>query len=119
MSLSETVKSKLNISHSSITLKKSRHEQIILNHPFNNHLEIFFPSIISSEQITSSFLNSEFFYYKVDLPLSWFIERSFIQNYIKSGKLKEFLFFIPTISDIFFFFDLKGCVVALSLTEGI
>ncbi|RIA99709.1 ribonuclease P 40kDa subunit-domain-containing protein [Glomus cerebriforme] len=93
--LPEPVKSKLYISHSSIKLEKSRHEQIILNHPFNNHLEIFFPSIISSEKITNLF-SKEFFYYKVDLPLSWFIERSFIQDYVKSG-----------------------CVVALSLTEGI
>ncbi|PKY14508.1 hypothetical protein RhiirB3_426515 [Rhizophagus irregularis] len=93
--ISEPVKSKLYISHSSITLKKSRHEQIILDHPFNNNLDIFFPSIINSKKITSLF-NNEFFYYKVDLPLSWFIERDFIRDYVKSG-----------------------CVVALSLTEGI
>ncbi|CAG8500596.1 6834_t:CDS:2 [Funneliformis caledonium] len=96
MSLSGSIKSKLYISHSSITLPKSCHENIILDHPYNNHLEIFFPSIINfPEQIPNS-LDSEFFYYKVDLPLSWFIDTNFIQNYVKAGR-----------------------VVALSLTEGI
>jgi hypothetical protein len=94
--LSEPVKSKLYISHSSITLTKSRHEQIILDHPFNNSLDIFFPSIIISEKITNLF-NNDFFYYKVDLPLSWFIERDFIRDYVKSGKLKYIFFFAEII----------------------
>ncbi|CAI2173674.1 16581_t:CDS:2 [Funneliformis geosporum] len=96
MSLSEPIKSKLYISHSSITLPKSCHEKIILDHPFNNHLEIFFPSIIDFTEKIPNSLDSEFFYYKVDLPLSWFIDTNFIQNYVNAGR-----------------------VVALSLTEGI
>ncbi|CAG8656903.1 3963_t:CDS:2 [Acaulospora morrowiae] len=93
-SLSEPVKSKLYVSRSTIKSSNSRHEKIITGHPFNHHLELFIPAPISSQQLKQ--FSKEIFYYKADIPLSYFLERSFVQNYVRSGR-----------------------VIALSLSEGI
>ncbi|CAG8499154.1 10958_t:CDS:2 [Acaulospora colombiana] len=93
-SLPEPVKSKLYVSRSTTNSPNSRHEKIITGHPFNHHLELLIPSPISPQQ--SKQFSNEILYYKAEMPLSYFIERSFVQNYVKSGR-----------------------VIALSLGEGI
>ena len=84
--LTEPVQSKLYISSSSTASPKSRHVQIIEEHPLtgNHRLEILFPTLLSPQQ-ENKFLK-EAFYYKADIPLSYFIERSFIQDYLQKGK---------------------------------
>lgn len=82
--LSGPAKSKLYISSSSTASPKSRHVQIIENHPFNHRLELLFPTLLSPQQ-ENKFLK-ETFYYKADIPLSYFIERSFIQDYLQRGN---------------------------------
>ncbi|CAG8733669.1 9244_t:CDS:2, partial [Cetraspora pellucida] len=54
-------------------------------HPFNHRLELLFPTLLSSQQ-ENKFLK-ETFYYKADIPLSYFIERSFIQDYLQRGRV--------------------------------
>ncbi|CAG8518915.1 10793_t:CDS:2 [Racocetra fulgida] len=82
--LSGPVKSKLYISSSSTASPKSRPVQIIEDHPFNHRLELLFPTLLSPQQ-ENKFLK-ETFYYKADIPLSYFIERSFMQDYLQRGE---------------------------------
>src|SRR6185437_2992370 len=82
--LTKPVQSKLYVSSSSTASPKSRHVQIIEEHPLNQRLEILFPTLLSPQQ-ENKFLK-EAFYYKADIPLSYFIERSFIQDYLQKGK---------------------------------
>ncbi|CAG8786909.1 5735_t:CDS:2, partial [Racocetra persica] len=83
--LSGPVKSKLYISSSSIASPKSRYVQIIEDHPFNHRIELLFPTLLSPQQ-ENKFLK-ETFYYKADIPLSYFIERSFVQDYLQRGRV--------------------------------
>ncbi|CAG8655713.1 6716_t:CDS:2, partial [Scutellospora calospora] len=83
--LAEPVKSKLYISSSTTTLPKSRHVQIIEGHPLNHRVELLVPSLLSPQQ-EKNFLK-EAIYYKADIPLSYFIERSFIQDYLQKGRV--------------------------------
>ncbi|CAG8450839.1 5261_t:CDS:2 [Paraglomus occultum] len=91
----EPFRSKLYISRSLFASSKSRHDNIIFGHPFNHHVDLFLPTVVSSENV-NLWNTGEIFYYKVNLPLSYFIDESFINNYVN-----------------------KGQVIALSLTEGI
>ncbi|RHZ56987.1 hypothetical protein Glove_395g26 [Diversispora epigaea] len=95
-SLPEPGKSKLLISKSTTKSQNSRHEKIILEHPFNHQMELLFPTVLSSQQIMDQFSKDPFFFYKANIPLSYFIDRTFINTYVKGG-----------------------CVRALSLSEGI
>lgn len=99
--LPEPIKSKLYISHSSInksspspkSSKSHHHEKIILEHPFNHKIEIFIPNFNDfndkSKEIKELFLGKlkeKWFYYKVDdLKLSYFLEKNFVDNYLKKG----------------------------------
>jgi len=83
--LTKPVQSKLYVSSSSTASPKSRHVQIIEEHPLNHRLEILFPTLLSPQQ-ENKFLK-EAFYYKADIPLSYFIERSFIQDYLQKGRV--------------------------------
>jgi hypothetical protein len=96
--LPEPIESKLYISHSSINNKSKssifhHHERVILEHPFNNKIEIFIPNFNDNKlkkENKELFLeklneNKEWFYYKVDLKLSYFLEKNFIDNYLKKG----------------------------------
>ncbi|CAJ0884032.1 1481_t:CDS:2 [Entrophospora sp. SA101] len=67
-------------------------------HPFNHKIEIFIPDFNDfndkSKEIKELFLGKlkeekeEWFYYKVDdLKLSYFLEKNFIDNYLKKGSL--------------------------------
>ncbi|RIB09120.1 ribonuclease P 40kDa subunit-domain-containing protein [Gigaspora rosea] len=83
--LTKPVQSKLYVSSSSTASPKSRHVQIIEEHPLNHRLEILFPTLLSPQQ-ENKFLK-EAFYYKADIPLSYFIERYFIQDYLQKGRV--------------------------------
>ena len=82
----ESFRSKLYISRSLIPSSKSRHNNIIFGHPFNHHVDIFLPTVVSSENI-NLWKTGEIFYYKVNLPLSYFIDESFINEYVNKGSL--------------------------------
>ncbi|RIB28776.1 hypothetical protein C2G38_2157135 [Gigaspora rosea] len=61
---------------------KPQHVQIIEEHPLNHWLEILFPTLLSPHK----FLKKAF-YYKADILLSYFIEQSFIQDYLQKGRV--------------------------------
>ncbi|CAG8443951.1 10866_t:CDS:10 [Ambispora leptoticha] len=88
------MKAKLYLTHSSFHTPNSRHEKFILDHPFNHQVELFLPGDISLHQAHSC--SRKGFYYRAELPLTYFIEKSFVQEYIATGE-----------------------VIALSLSEGI
>ncbi|CAG8467025.1 8972_t:CDS:10 [Ambispora gerdemannii] len=85
---------KLFLTHSSFLTPNSRHEKFILDHPFNHQVELFLPGDISLQQ--AQFFSHKGFYYRAELPLTYFIDKSFVQEYIATGE-----------------------VIALSLSEGI
>ncbi|CAG8837960.1 11334_t:CDS:1, partial [Gigaspora margarita] len=82
--LTKPVQLKLYISSSSTASPKSQYVQIIKEHPLNYRLEILFPTLLLPQQ-KNKFLK-EAFYYKADIPLSYFIKHFLIQNYLQKVK---------------------------------
>ncbi|RUS21509.1 hypothetical protein BC937DRAFT_92478, partial [Endogone sp. FLAS-F59071] len=79
-------KAKLFLSHYSFLSKKPRHQAIIFEHPFNHEAEVFIPNL-SIPEVSLIFSGMEGFYYRVDLPLSFFITQKVINHYVRFGSL--------------------------------
>ncbi|RUS32975.1 ribonuclease P 40kDa subunit-domain-containing protein [Jimgerdemannia flammicorona] len=79
-------KAKLFLSHSSFSAKNPRHQAIISTHPFNHEAEVFLPNT-SIKDIEKIFDGISGFYYRVDLPLSFFLSQKVINQYVRSGKV--------------------------------
>ncbi|KAG9305451.1 hypothetical protein G9A89_021169 [Geosiphon pyriformis] len=83
--LMEPAKAKLFLSHSSVTTPKSRHEKDILDHPFNHYVGVFLPNLTAKK--VEQWCNFKPFYYQAELPLTHFIDKAFLQQYVKAGKV--------------------------------